>query len=40
MSAAIKDSFRSRIAALWPLRHNGRRSELRLLIRALRSAGR
>lgn len=29
-------TFRSRIHALWPLRHQGRSSELRTLIGALR----
>ena len=37
-SDAIRNSFRMRIASLWPLRHTGRRSELRLLIDTLQKS--
>lgn len=35
--AEIDANFKARIAALWPLRHQGRASELRTLIQAYRA---
>lgn len=36
VSTAMRDAFRVRICALWPLRHDGRKSELQTLVCQLR----